>query len=137
MLDVGPETRLFEFWESTMRKKRPHYAPQFRRPDSRLGPARTGSYEAGLHRIVLSLGTSDGHQRSSANDDELVDERARQPHNLDPRRCVLQPAHGRLRSQRCAGLGRTADGELQQRIMAQTVEIVGILVAAADRKRAS
>ena len=40
------ETRLFAFWESTMRKKRPHYAPEFRR--QMVGLVRAGRSPAEL-----------------------------------------------------------------------------------------
>jgi hypothetical protein len=63
---------------------------------------------------------------------ELVHQRRGQARRLDLSRHVLQPAHGRLRAQRVATARAPADGELQQRIMPQTVEIVRILVAASD-----
>jgi hypothetical protein len=65
---------------------------------------------------------------------ELVDERRRQAHRLSAARHVLQPAHGRLRAQVGAALGAAADSQLQERVSSEPVEIVAILVAAADRE---
>jgi hypothetical protein len=67
---------------------------------------------------------------------ELVDQRRRQPRRLPAARHVLQPAHGRLRAQLGAALGAAADGQLQQRVVSEPVEIDAVLVAAADRERA-
>src|SRR5271166_4849814 len=51
---------------------------------------------------------------------------------LDFRRHVFKPAHGRLRAKRIAALRTPAYGKLQQWIVAQTAEIVGVLIAAGD-----
>lgn len=67
---------------------------------------------------------------------ELVDQGCRQPHRLPAARHVLQPAHGRLRAQLAAALRAAADRQLQERVLPQPVEIVAVLVAAADRQRA-
>src|SRR4029453_18818818 len=48
-----------------------------------------------------------------------------------PRR-ILQTRDRRLRCERCSTLGRPPDGELQQRIVAQMVEVIAVLVAAGD-----
>ena len=66
---------------------------------------------------------------------ELVDQGRRHPHGLPAARHVLQPAHGRLRAQVAAALRAAADGQLQERVLPQPVEIVAVLVAAADRQR--
>ena len=47
---------------------------------------------------------------------------------------ILKPRQGRLRAQVPAGVGQPPAGELERRIAAQIIEIVGILVAAADRQ---
>ena len=67
---------------------------------------------------------------------EDVDQRGRQASHLGARGRVLQPAHGRLRTQVAPTLRRPADRQLEQRIGAQIVAVVGILVAAGDREHA-
>jgi len=67
---------------------------------------------------------------------ELVDQGRRHVHGLPAARHVLQPAQGRLRAERFATLGAAADGQLEQRIVSEPVEVVAVLVAAADRERA-
>ena len=47
---------------------------------------------------------------------------------------VLQPAHGGLGTEIAAALRRPADRQLEQRIGAQGVAVVGVLVAAGDRE---
>ena len=49
---------------------------------------------------------------------------------------VLQPAHGLLRTEIAAGLRRPADGQLEQRIAAQRVAVVGTLVPRGIREHA-
>ena len=51
-------------------------------------------------------------------------------------RRVLQPRQGRLRTKIAPAVGQPAAGELKRRIAAQDIEIVGVLVAAADREDA-
>ena len=51
-------------------------------------------------------------------------------------RQVLGPRQGRLRAQIQTGVGQPPAGELEGRIAAQPVEIVGVLVAARDREDA-
>ncbi len=46
----------------------------------------------------------------------------------------FQPRHGRLRAQMIAAVGQPAAGGFERWVVAQDVEIVGILVAAADRQ---
>ena len=67
---------------------------------------------------------------------ELVDQCRCQPNGLPAARHVLQPAHGRLRAKVAAALGTAADSQLQERVEPQPVEIVAVLVAAADRQHA-
>src|ERR1700748_1025584 len=55
-------------------------------------------------------------------------------HVLQPRP-VFEPRQGRLGTQVAPAVGQPSAGELERRIAAQHVEVVGILVAAADRKR--
>ena len=62
---------------------------------------------------------------------ELVDERRRRAH-LVAARHVLRPAHGRWRAERIPALRAAADGQLEQWVSSQPVEIVAVL--AADRK---
>lgn len=65
---------------------------------------------------------------------ELIHHRAHQTGDLDPRRRVLEPRHGRLRAQRPAALRRPAHRHLEDRILPQLVAVVGILVARRDRE---
>ena len=65
---------------------------------------------------------------------ELINESCTQPRRLGLARCILQTADGRLRGQRCAALRTAPDRKLHQRIMAQPIEVVSILVAAGDRR---
>jgi len=64
----------------------------------------------------------------------LIDERVGQANDVLQARRVLEPRQGRLRAQVPAGVGQPPAGELERRIAAQVIEIVGVLVAAADRK---
>ena len=56
--------------------------------------------------------------------------------HLDAGRRVLKPAHGRLRTQVAPAHRRPADGELEQRIRAKRVAVVGVLVPTRDREHA-
>jgi hypothetical protein len=47
-------------------------------------------------------------------------------------RGALQARDRRLRGQRRSALGRPPNGKLQQRIVAQTVEVIAVLVTAGD-----
>jgi hypothetical protein len=84
-----------------------------------------------LNRVVRSLDGWGGEGGA-----ELVDEGGGESHRLGPARHVLQTADRRLRAQRRTALGCTADGHLQQRIVLEAVEVVAVLVAAADRQHA-
>ena len=48
---------------------------------------------------------------------------------------VLKPAHGRLGAQLGAALGQPADRHLEGRIGAQSIAVIGILVAGRDQQR--
>ena len=65
---------------------------------------------------------------------ELVNESRTQPRRLGLAGRVLQTADGRLRGQRCPALRTAPDRKLHQRIMAQPIEVVGIFIAAGDRR---
>ena len=90
-----------------------------------------------VHRIAGVVDVErDRRRRGSEGPAEDVDQRGRQASHLGARGRVLQPAHGRLRTQVAPTLRRPADRQLEQRIGAQIVAVVGILVAAGDREHA-
>ena len=90
-----------------------------------------------VHRVAGVVDVEgDGRGRHGEAAAEDIDQRRRHARHLDARGRVLQPAHGRLRAQRAAALRRPADGQLEQRIGAQGVAVVGILVSAGDREHA-
>jgi hypothetical protein len=67
----------------------------------------------------------------------LVDERIDQAdHVAQGRRRVLEPRQRGLRGEIASRVGQAPAGELESRIGAQKVEIVGVLIAAADREDA-
>jgi hypothetical protein len=77
----------------------------------------------------------DPRRRHCVGGHPLVDERIGQAdHVLQPRR-VFEPRQGRLGTQVAPVVGQPSAGELERRVAAQHVEVVGVLVAAADRKR--
>ena len=55
-----------------------------------------------------------------------------EPDHVAQARGVLQPRQGRLRAQVDPGIGQASAGELEGGVGAQGIEIVGVLVAAAD-----
>ncbi len=62
-------------------------------------------------------------------------------HCCHPRRSrpvghVLEPAHGRLRTQRRAAPGQPAGRQLEQRVSAQRITVIGILMAAGNGQHA-
>ena len=65
-----------------------------------------------------------------------IDEDAAKLHDFAQARRVLPTRHGRLRAQIVARIGQAPASELESRILAQTIEIVGILVAAGDGQNA-
>ena len=65
-----------------------------------------------------------------------IDHDAHQPDDLAPARCVLPTAHGRLRAQAHRRFGQPSDRQLERRIVAQMIEIVGIFVAGRNRQNA-
>ena len=67
---------------------------------------------------------------------EDVDQGGRHARHLDAGRRVLKPAHGRLRTQVAPAHRRRANGELEQRIRAKRVAVVGVLVPTHDREHA-
>ena len=90
-----------------------------------------------VHRIAGIVDVQrDGGGRDREGAAEDVDQSGRHPRHLKPRGRVLQPAHGRLRTQRAAALRRLAHGQLEQGIGAQGVAVVRILVTARDREHA-
>ena len=66
----------------------------------------------------------------------LIDKRVGEADRVLQRRRVLQPRQRRLRTQVRAAFRQTPAGELERRIGAQTIQIVGIFIAARDRKDA-
>jgi len=67
----------------------------------------------------------------------LIDERVGQPDRVLQRWRVLQPRQRRLRTQVGARVGQPPASELEGRVDAQGVEIVGVLVTAGNRQDAS
>ena len=65
---------------------------------------------------------------------KLVNESCTQPRRRGLARCILETADGRLRGQRFAALWTAPNRKFHQRIMAQPIEVVSILVAARDRR---
>ena len=78
----------------------------------------------------------DGGGRGWEGAAEEGDQGCRHPRHLDARGRVLQSAHGGLGTEVEAALRRLACGQLEQRVRAQGVAVVGILVAAGDRQHA-
>ena len=76
----------------------------------------------------------DRRRRGIEGTAEDVDQGSRQAPRLAERGRVLEPAHGRLRTEIAAALRRPADRQFEQRIAAQIVAIVGVLIAAGDRE---
>ena len=66
----------------------------------------------------------------------LIDERPCQPDRVLQRRRVLQPRQRRLRTQVRARVRQPPASELEGRINAQSVEIVGIFISAGNRQDA-
>ena len=62
----------------------------------------------------------------------LIDERIGQADRVFQRRRVLQPRQRRLRTKVRAGIRQTPAGELERRIGAQKIQIVGVFIAAGD-----
>jgi hypothetical protein len=67
---------------------------------------------------------------------EQLDHRRNHALERDRTGQVLQPRHGRLRAEIGSGLGQAADRQLERRILAQQVAVVGIRIARRDRERA-
>ena len=63
-----------------------------------------------------------------------ADHRGHHAHQFAGRRGILPPAHGRLADQPGASTRQLAKRQTEAGIIAQRVEVVGVLVAAADRK---
>ena len=61
-----------------------------------------------------------------------IDHHAHQADQIAQARRVLPARDGRLRAQIAAGVGQSPAGQLERRIEAQPVEIVGVLIAAGD-----
>ena len=90
-----------------------------------------------VHRIAGVIDVQrDRRRRDREGAAEDADQGGRHAHHLAARRRVLQPAHGGLGTQVAAALRRSADGQLEQRVAAQVVAVVGILVSAGDREHA-
>ena len=90
-----------------------------------------------VHRVAGVVDIQrDRRRRGREGAAEEVDQGGRQARHLDPRRRVLQPAHGRLGTQVAAALRRPAHGQLEQGIAAKRVAVVGVLITAGDREHA-
>ena len=66
-----------------------------------------------------------------------INERACQTHQFARRRRILPAAHRWLACQADHAAGQFAERQLEPRIVTQTVEIIGIFIAAGDRQHAS
>ena len=90
-----------------------------------------------VHRVAGVVDVEgDRRRRGGEAAAEDVDQGGRHARHLDARRRVLQPVHGRLGAQVAAALRRPADGQFEQRIGAQGVTVVGVLIPAGDREHA-
>ena len=63
-----------------------------------------------------------------------IDHDAHHPHQLACRWCILPAAHRRLAGKTDSRAGQLACRQLEARIVAQQVKVVGILIAAGDRQ---
>jgi hypothetical protein len=95
-----------------------------------------GELLAAVHRAERVVDVEDFLRPGRHAGAELVEQGAGEPRRLDFARRVLQTRDRRLRGERRSALGRPADGQLQQWIVPQPVEVVAVLVAAADGKGA-
>ena len=92
---------------------------------------------ATVHRVAGVVDVQrDRRRRGREGAAEQVDKRRRHARHLDAGRRLLKPAHGRLRTQVAPAHRRPADGELEQRIRAKRVAVVGVLVPTRDREHA-
>ena len=90
---------------------------------------------AAVHRVAGVVDVQrDRRWRGRERAAEDVDQGGRHARHLDARGRVLQTAHGGLRTQVAAALRRPADGQLEQRIVAQGVAVVGVFITAGDRE---
>ena len=96
-----------------------------------------GQLLVAVHRIagVVDVQGDGGRGLGEALTEE-VDQRRRQARRLKAGGRILEPAHGRLGTERAATLGRPSRRQLEQRIAAQGIAIVAILVAAGDGQHA-
>jgi len=65
-----------------------------------------------------------------------VDHGVGHAHHLAQRRRILPTRHRRLRTQVITGIGQAPASQLEAGIGAQMIEVVGVLIAASDRKHA-
>jgi len=66
----------------------------------------------------------------------LIDQSVGEPDHVFQTRRVFEPRQGRLRTKVAAAVGQPPAGDFERRIGAQSIEIVGVLVAATDRENA-
>src|SRR5664279_5440665 len=66
-----------------------------------------------------------------------VDQSVGQSDHVAQARSILQPRQRRLRTQIATGVRQPSAGQLECRIGPQMIEVIGVLVAAADREHAS
>ena len=67
---------------------------------------------------------------------EQIHHHRRHARRSHPRGHVLEPAHGRLRAQRRPAPGQPAGRQLEQRVLAQRIAVIGILMAAGNGQHA-
>ena len=88
-----------------------------------------------VHRVAGLVDVErDRRRRAREGAAEDVDQGGRQAGHLAARRRVLKPAHGQLRTEIPVALRRPADGQLEQRIVAQGVGVVCVLPRVRHRR---
>ena len=88
-----------------------------------------------MHRVEGVVDVENNRsRRPRVTGTELIHQRQHQSRDLDPRRRILQPRHGRLRAQRLAASRCSAHRHLEYRVVPQFVAVVGVLVPRRDRK---
>jgi hypothetical protein len=78
---------------------------------------------------VVDIG-DDGRRLAIVGRYPLIDQCIREADSILQGRRVLQPRQGRLRAEVRTGVGKPPAGELERRISAQEIQIVGIFIAA-------
>ena len=90
-----------------------------------------------VHRIAGVVDIQrDGGGRGAEGAAEDIHQRRRHARHLGARGRVLQAAHGGLGAERAAALRRLPCGQLEHRVRAERVAVVGVLVTVGDGERA-